>query len=483
LETFIAHLTRRAPMERKAARLTLAAGIVVIGLGIIAYTFYFNRAAPEQPTPALKGGEEVQQAVQKEASLPSAEGNKEMSPKSQEAESVSENADQPSPENEKVLLEAARKALDDPDVATRVQIVRQLRYAESEEAIETLYTFLYDDNPAVIKSALNSLAFVGKDGLFKEKVYDILIEKAKDQQFNERGQALVIASMYEPDPKVFAVISDFITEEDKNGTKKAYAVKALAAIATPNCIAYLNKILEGTTDPNIQKEALYTLSRIENDQAVATLQDKLTSQDSQTQLDTSWALAQQNKPEYNQMLSEVISNRKLNDDAIAVVARSPAGPVLLKDVLANDNLDRQEKVSILNIYAGNMTLTTNDVRTGVMDAVRPLVDSDDPDLQVQAIKIMGMGFGSEETAEVLNPKLRSSDTRVRNEALNAYLPYIGPENYKPVLDMIWDKDETIRRHALAYAQQYVDDSDRPLLEKALNHEDEAIRKSVSQILN
>jgi HEAT repeat protein len=118
-----------------------------------------------------------------------------------------------------------------------------------------------------------------------------------------------------------------------------------------------------------------------------------------------------------------------------------------------------------------------------MDAVRPLVDSNDPDLQVQAIKIMGMGFGSEETTEILNPKLHSSDTRVRKEALNAYLPYIGPENYKTVLEMIWDKDETIRRNALAYAQQFIDDSDHPLLEKALQHEDEAIRKSVSQILN
>ena len=97
---------------------------------------------------------------------------------------------------------------------------------------------------------------------------------------------------------------------------------------------------------------------------------------------------------------------------------------------------------------------------------------------------MGSGTPKQtDIADMLAPELQSPENEVRLEALKSYHVYISPDNYKEVLAMIWDEDEAIRRHALAYAQLFIDGSDRPLLEEALNHKDEVIRTAVSEILN
>jgi HEAT repeat protein len=118
-----------------------------------------------------------------------------------------------------------------------------------------------------------------------------------------------------------------------------------------------------------------------------------------------------------------------------------------------------------------------------METVAPLLDSGDAELEVDAIKILGMGFGEEDTVEIIEPKLKSADTEVRKAAVYAYGSYTNQDNYKPLLDLIWDSDEGIRRQSLVLAIQYIDQSDYPILEKAKNHEDEFIREKVSSILN
>ncbi len=477
-------------MSRKTVRFLLIAGIMVMGLGIIGYAFYAHHTETRQRKAAESS--QLAEAVGQDAAkhdenqttpTPWAEDTKTISENEQVTAKAEEKFDQPSQDNDANLLEVGRKALDNPDVTARVQIVRKLRNEKSEESVELLYTFLNDDNKAVIGSALNSLAFIGKDGPLEDKVYGILIEKAKDEEFYERGQALIIAAHFDKDYSTLPIISDYVSKDDEYETGKRYAVKALAAIANPECVEYLKAILKDSKDPDIHRHALHTLSRIESDEALELLEKNMHAADTQAQLDTTWALSQQNKPEYNQILAEALTMRQLNEEAITIVARNAAGPVLLEEVLASNAFDKKEKISILEIYAKNLLLTTNDVRSGVAIAVRPLLDSDDPDLQVQAIRIMGMGFGDEETVDILKPKLQSSEDQVRMEALNAYRLYISEDNYKSILDMVWDQDETIRRNALTYTAQFIDESDRPLLEEALNHEDEVIRQRASQILN
>ncbi len=73
----------------------------------------------------------------------------------------------------------ARRAVNDPDIATRVQAVRQLRNETSEEAFVLLQGCLSDPSSLVVTSALNSLAFLGDKEAFGEKVFEILRENRR----------------------------------------------------------------------------------------------------------------------------------------------------------------------------------------------------------------------------------------------------------------------------------------------------------------
>jgi hypothetical protein len=474
-------------MGAKKAGLVLTIGIAAIGLIILVYS-YSNRGIETKPTDIDRNDSQIiqRQADEKAAETPTAE--KTVDPDAQTAVKPKEKTNPPDAAAAGTLLQAAREALvdSDADTSTRVRIVRQLRHEKSQAAIEILSSYLaLDGNVTVVESALQSLAFIGKDSPWEDEIYEIFLEKARDAHFIARGRALVIAAIFnKDDPRTLAVVSDFISEEDEGETGRRYASMALAAVASPDCVAYLKKILDDTKDRDIQKNTLNTLSKIEGDEADEILQEKLYAEGTQAQLDTAWALSQDNHPRGHQMLSEALKNRILSKEALAVIARNPAGPALLEEALAANDFTKEEKIALLEIYNQNMQWATNAVRSGVLEAAKPLINSEDPDLQIQAIRAMGVGFGNiEETVDILMPKLQSTDTQIRKEALGAYRIYMTPDNYKPVLDMIWDEDEKIRRYALICAAEFIDESDQPLLEKALNHEDEFIRERVSQMVN
>jgi hypothetical protein len=123
------------------------------------------------------------------------------------------------------FMAEARRALNDADVAVRVQAVRQLRNEASEEAIALLQGCLDDPSTLVAKSALNSLAFIGQKEPFGEKVYGILEGKAMDENFPERGQALVIAALFSGDDRLLPVISDYISADAESDNDCEYPLR------------------------------------------------------------------------------------------------------------------------------------------------------------------------------------------------------------------------------------------------------------------
>ena len=194
-------------------------------------------------------------------------------------------------------------------------------------------------------------------------------------------------------------------------------------------------------------------------------------------------MALSNKPEYNAFLAEALSWHVLNEETLDIMARNPAGPVILETVLTSGNFDKQEKLSILSIFGRNLSFSASRVRESTLAVVRPLIDGGEPDLAIKAIQMLGQGFGDVGTDEVLSSLFQSTDEQLRREALSAYAPYLNPNNYRTVLDLIWDKDETVRRKALLMAQPYIDKSDFLILEKALEHPDAEIRSTVAKILD
>ena len=377
----------------------------------------------------------------------------------------------------------ADKETDSSDVAARIQLIRQLRNEKTEQSVQILQDFLADENRAVVFASLNSLAYIGKDSHLEDKVFDILVEKSGDMQFQAHGQALIMAALYGRDEQILPVISNYIdAQDDEQGAEKRHAASALAAIASPECVDYLQLILERSKDIETKRSALDTLSRIDSPKSTQILEQTLYDGYSEDQLQSTWALSMRNTSEYNQILYNAMANRQLDEIAVSVVARNPAGPTLLKEVLQNADFNNDEKVTMVKIYAENMTRTNSKVRSDIVETVKPLVNGTNDDLSLEAIRILGMGFGPEDTAEILNPKFESSNQQIRRAALDAYTTYLTKDNYKPVLDLIWDDDESIRRQAIMVSQQYIDESDLPVIEKALNHEDEAIRESASHIM-
>ncbi len=382
----------------------------------------------------------------------------------------------------------ARRAVNDPDIATRVQAVRQLRNETSEEAFVLLQGCLSDPSSLVVTSALNSLAFLGDKEAFGEKVFEILREKAVDENFPERGQALVIGALFSGDDRLLPVISDYIAAGTEGGGDNTAnirsAAQALVAIGSPACVDPLQQILDASNDPDVHRMAFATLANIDSPEAVNILQQHLRDfSDTADQLNSAMALAAMNKPEYNDILVETLVNEEVDDQVLAAISRSPAGPAVFEKVIYHNEMDKAEQMKYLDIMQKSMLLCTDKTRAGIMETVTPLLDSGDPDLEMKAIQIFGMGFGDLDTVEILKPKLKSADSQVRKVTVAAYRTYVTEESYKPLLDLIWDKDETVRRQALMIAAKYIEPSDYPILEKAKDHEDDVIREQVSSILN
>jgi len=385
------------------------------------------------------------------------------------------------------FLAEARLALTDADPAVRVQAVRNLRHEASEEAISILEGCFNDPSTLVIKSALNSLAFIGNSELFRDKVYEILESKAIDENFPERGLALVIAALFSGDDQLLPIISDYISAdsdiEDEKSANIRSAAKALAAIGSPATVDLIEQILISTNDSSLQRLALNSLAKIDSPKAVDILQQQLNNGNSSARLNSAIALAALNKAEYNNILAETLVTQEVDDEIVTAIAQSPASPAVFEKVFYENEIEKEELIQYLELLQDSMLSSINETRAGIMDTVEPMLNSGDPELEAEAIKLFGMGFGQLDTVEILEPKLQIADSKVREAAVYAYKTYVTEDSYKPLLNLIWDEDENIRRNALTFAKQYIDQSDYPILEKAINHEDEFIREQVSSILN
>ena len=83
-------------------------------------------------------------------------------------------------------------------------------------------------------------------------------------------------------------------------------------------------------------------------------------------------------------------------------------------------------------------------------------------------------------AELLEPKLKSPDAEVREQAFGSYISSLSSKTYKPLLDLLWDDNEKVRRSAMFFAGHFADNSDAEQLTKALEHEDEYIREQAKK---
>lgn len=371
-----------------------------------------------------------------------------------------------------------------PSDGELIQNILQLRLQSSEESIRQLTTLLDHDSPGVVSEAIDALCYLAKQNGSTEIIFDILKQKAADKYYPQRGDALVAAAKLKMDDQLLTILPDFLIEKGEQGEEDMFnAVRALSFVESPELLPYLNQILDRSTSLTTQRTAYAILSKLDPTQSSELLESKLASSETFKQKNAAWALSRSNRPEYNQILENSVTNKQLNDESLAVLSSSPSAPEVFGNLLTSDTIEKEEKIIYLQSIAQNARYATAVVRQNMKDALEPLLDSEDRDLEIETIKTLGkVGSGSPEMAELLEPKLQSPDAEVREQAFGSYISSLTPKTYKPLLDLLWDDNEKVRRSAMVFAGHFVDASDAEQLNKALEHEDEYIKEQAQKML-
>jgi HEAT repeat protein len=384
------------------------------------------------------------------------------------------------PKDKPGFFDEIYEATKDENVSKRVLAVLKLRQAPSLEALNLLAIFMADPDPAVITEAIDTTAYIGMNSAFKDQAYDLLEQKAKDKEYTRRGMALIAAARLGKQDRVLPIIKSYIAEED-DGPRR-YATRAMSFVSTPECTPLLDSLLKECEDAEVQRNALIILARLDDKKATEILKKNLSAPRGDKQTYCAWALSTQNRPVYNKMLMDAMISDHLGKNAIAVVARGKAAPSVFGVLLARKDISPKMKIKWMKIIAENGKFASGSVRAAVGEILEPAITDANKEIEIQGIKTLGVIGAGEEASDILIPKLKSEDIKVRKEALVAYAQYITPWNYKPVLHLYWDEDKKIRRTAFVLTEKFLGISDKEVLEKAAKHEDTFIAKHTGKIL-
>lgn len=446
------------------------AGAVLLLVGVVAYALIFGTKG----TPSSVG---VRQEV---------DGGGQKSPKAEPSVSgagVKGKSEAPVKEakDQGALLKEALAALEDPgaDTGALIKAIVSLREVYSREAVELLIKFLAFEEEAVVAEAIDTLGVIGLNSDQKDYVLKVLLEKASDKEFLLRGPALLTAAMMGEPGRTLPVIAKYISEEGDGG--KDFAVRAMAFIATPECVPLVRELLEKTKDWEILRDTYVLLTKIDSPEAVQLLREGLYAEDGDKQLQSAWALSRGLNEKHSASLIEAVSAGGLAKDAMAVIARSPAAPEVFGSALSNEALEKNYRLQLFDVLASNTLSAPGKVRNSVAEMLQPFLNSSDSAVEVAALKALAKAGASTDQTPVIAPKLESKDFLVQGAALQAFVQYCTPQTYSPLKTLWYDDDEQIRRTAFFFSEPFLSTKDLPDLEKATTHEDEFIKKH-SQVM-
>lgn len=365
--------------------------------------------------------------------------------------------------------------------AENIQAIIALRDQATAESVDTLSQFLDSENGAERAEALDTLGYLAlQNEELKAAIFDLLAAKAADPDYPERGGALVTAAVFGEEADLLPLIEGFVDEPTEES--RSIALRALNFVATDESVPLLAEIAQTTLDPGIQQDALAILSRINSPEALQVISASLDSEYDETQTAGVWALSRRNDPQHNELLAAALADGKLNDESLAVLAKSGSASSVIGEALQNESVSTADKINLLNVIAANSSAAPGSVRTSVAESVVPLLDSSDPDIQTAAIETLGKIGARENMAEAIEPKLKSDSVLVQEAALYAYAQYTTPTTYKPLKELWYDEDQQVRRTAFFLSSSFLNESDLPELEKAVEHEDEFISKQADTMI-
>ena len=358
------------------------------------------------------------------------------------------------------------------------------RHNATPEAIDALTTYLDHSERLVAAEALDTLAYIARDGVERAAILATLKEKAMEPFYALRGKALYMATMVDPD-EMLPIIGDFINDPRENSQAESYvaAVRALTIQIGPQSLPYVDALLEKNQDSGVRRTCFEILAKIDSPQAMTTLQAQILKAKDQDQTAGVAALARLENPEVIDFLTNSIQAGQFHQETIDRMAYSPTAPEVFGRLLKSETLTDTRKIELLDTLAGNAVTGNQQLRVEMTDVMADLAqESPNPEIKSRAIKVIG-ALGAKSAPAILEAYLVDADPAVRKEAFFTFMDYASPFNYTVLHDFLWDEDEQVRRTAMASLGAFAVEDDIEILTQASQHEDEFIRKHAIALLD
>ena len=462
-------------MKRRVSRKAIGSSVaIVMACGFVVLYFLSDLRGSKGPS-FDSAGLEAKEAEQK---LPAATETRPSHKEKQNREDDSS----PPVVGEAVDLAEVEAALEDPEVAKRIQAILSLRGQPSAEAVALLARFLSDPEHAVVSEAIDALGYIGfntVNEVLKGQVLDVLLGKAQDKEFAFRGEALIAGAMLGGNDRTYGLIWEYIAEEGDSGTD--FAVRALSFLSGPESLPHLSEIIKKTKDGEVLKNAFALLTKVGTPEALALVGEKLSARREGVQVNSAWALSRRNDDASNAILLSALSDDRLSEAALGVVATSPSAAAVFGEAL-NQNIPKEDKLHFLDVLSLYTISAPREVRSQVAEAIKPLVNAVDEDIRVAAIQAMGKVGAGTDQSETLAEHFSDDSFLVRGAALESFMQYCSPSTYKPLLTLWYDEDEKIRRTAFFFSEAFLNQSDLAALQNATTHSDKFIAEHSQKMI-
>jgi hypothetical protein len=226
----------------------------------------------------------------------------------------------------------------------------------------------------------------------------------------------------------------------------------------------------------MQRTAYSLLAKAGSEEARQILRNDVYSEEREKQVNTVWALSRSSTEDNTQILSSAVRGKVLGDDSLSIIASSRAAPTVFNEAFQSDNLTDTDIRNLLRVISNNTMQASKDVRNQTAEIIKPLLDSNNEQVQKEAIEALGKIGATDNQADALVGKLESDSPILQGTALYAYAQYTNPNTYKPLKTLWYSEDEKIRRTAFFLSSPFLNQTDMEDLQKATKHPDEFISK-------
>ena len=320
-------------------------------------------------------------------------------------------------------------------IATKILI--DLINNEDIEIITLLTEFLkIADDWDARKNAIEILGHAGK----RKEIFDALMNAISDENEFVAGQAILAIGTMSNEKAIPYILTELKSDSEHI---KISAINALGKIWDETVIVPLNKIISGNVPDVLYKAAYKALTNI-----------RLQSLDAFTSTDID-----------------------IKQKAIKILGLLGGEDVIsyLLDALRDNDLKIQNSA---------LTALENQKDIRVMEALQPLLKSDDESVRIKVIDILTKNFDiTDKMSQLLIKALKDESSTIRHKALKELNKLKNYHFLPAIISAIDDEEETIRTFIAEILENYYDVQSVKALNKLLEDQSSIVHDEAEKYLN